>query len=336
MPTLTEIRDDYSEQIAELERGTASDLTADVRSEVEAIHRYAMAEWIRRFGSIDADPTTAGLNQLIASIKGKFGNLSMMDIDALLDAMHEAAALGVAQNLDELAEIRTTRAENRGMAAAAAATVDLDEDPSSINDTARDQINDVAKLLVAKNVSDFQSLFRILTGLNRMVLEMDRSVTTMVNGAASLGALHVAREVGGQVMWVPERNACLHCLAYAGQVTDPGTPFPGGRTFGDKPLSDVPLKGPPLHPNCRCRLSVWLGSRDGVGDTEAPKALEREAWRTVLRGWSPYASEPARIRAADRLLDNLPGAMPASVQEYARRAIRRGYFEQPSENPLRD
>lgn len=338
MPTLTEIREDYSGQIYDLERGTAAELTGTLSDQVAAIHRFALAEWVKRFGSTDNAPSASELRSLIAAIKRRFGNLSFLDLEALLDSMGDAAALGVAQNLDELDAQRLTAAEKRGMKAAAASAVVLGDElnPEGINTTAEEKLADIAKLLAVKNITDWGSLFRILSGLNAMLLEMDRSITTVINAAASLGAVHVAREVGGQLMWVSERDACLHCLAYAGQIVDPGEEFEGGRTFGDKPLSEAPLKGPPLHPYCRCRLSVWLGSREGVGDVEAPEALEREAWRTVLRGWSPYASEPARIRAADRLLDNLPGQMPKSVQEYARQAIKRGYFKQPAENPLRD
>lgn len=332
MPTLTEIRDDYSEQIAELERGTADSLTSDLKTDIESIHKYAMAQWIRRFGALDNDPTPSGLKALLSDLKTKFGNLALIDLDSLVDAMHEAAALGVGQNLDELAELELTAAERRGMTAAAAAGVSVDIDPSVINDTAQEKLDAARDKLTARNVTDFESLFQILTGLNAMMLEINRSTTTMINAAASLGAVHVAREVGGQLMWVSERGACLHCLAYAGQVVNPGEEFEGGRTFGDKPLSEAPLKSPPLHPFCRCRLSVWLGSREGVGPTEAPKALEREAWRTVLRGWSPYASEPARLRAADRLIEQVEAQMPKSVIAVARRAIRDGEFTGP--NPL--
>lgn len=332
MPTLTEIRDDYSEQIAELERGTADSLTGDLKTDIESIHKYAMAQWIRRFGSLDNDPTPSGLKALLGDLKTKFGNLSLVDIDALVDAMHEAAALGVGQNLDELAEMDLTAAEKRGMKAAAGAAVSVDLDASVINDTAKEQLDAARGKLTPRNVSDFESLFSILTGLNAMMLEINRSVTTMVNASASLGAVHVAREVGGQLMWVSERGACLHCLAYAGQVVDPGENFKGGRTFGDKPLSEAPLSGPPLHPYCRCRLSVWLGSREGVGPTEAPAALQREAYRTVLRGWSPYASEPARLRAADRLIEKVESQMPKSVIKVARDAIKNGEFK--GTNPL--
>jgi hypothetical protein len=123
---------------------------------------------------------------------------------------------------------------------------------------------------------------------------------------------------------------CVHCLAYAGEVIHMHDSFPVGLTYGKKPLVPWPepqwLSGPPLHPNCRCRLSVWLGHAEGAPGPTLPEVLKREAQRSVLKGWR-MESEPESVRlaAADRLLARGVNA-PKSVKNYARTAIKRGRF----------
>jgi len=139
----------------------------------------------------------------------------------------------------------------------------------------------------------------------------------------ALGVAEVARERGRNVVWVAERDACLHCLAYQGRVTAPGVPFPPGLTYADKALVQFGLLlGPPLHPHCRCQLELTdleAGTLD-VG-------LAREAARSVARGLTDHASEPARFRAADRLVKSATSLLPKSVLDQARRNIRDGVFK---------
>lgn len=150
-----------------------------------------------------------------------------------------------------------------------------------------------------------------------------------VNRAQSAGVVTVAESADESLLWVGERDACVHCLAYFGQVTKAGFPFPGGLSFAVKPLSGDPVPTPPLHPNCRCRIVVW---RLEWGPSY-PDALKREARRSIARGFSlPSESNASRLRAADRLL-NRGAQLPVSVQEYARRAIRVGHFPKGRQFP---
>lgn len=139
----------------------------------------------------------------------------------------------------------------------------------------------------------------------------------------ALGVAEVARERGHHVVWVAERDACLHCLAYQGRVTAPGVPFPPGLTYADKALVQFGLLlGPPLHPHCRCQLELTdleAGTLD-VG-------LAREAARSVARGLTDHASEPARFRAADRLVKSATTLLPKSVLDRARRNVRDRRFK---------
>lgn len=150
------------------------------------------------------------------------------------------------------------------------------------------------------------------------------------NRAVNAGARSVAEAVGYRLMWVAERDACLHCLAYSGRVEEPGDLFPGELTFADRPISLPAVPYPPRHPFCRCRVVPY----NGPTSAGAADALQREARRSVLRGDSGFASEPARLRAADRLLER--GAeLPATVESRAAAAVRRGRFETEDERRQR-
>lgn len=140
------------------------------------------------------------------------------------------------------------------------------------------------------------------------------------------GAGAVAKRLGRNLIWVTERDACLHCLAYAGWVVEPGEAFPTGLTFGDRSdLGGVPYA--PLHPGCRCQVRV-TGEEPGAppGDRSSPTMAARlaaEARRSVVYGWTEHASQAATIRAMSRLLSQGAG-LPASVERRARELVRTG------------
>jgi len=158
---------------------------------------------------------------------------------------------------------------------------------------------------------------------DRAVRRLEGVAATAVNQAAAAGAVEAGRQLAADgVMWVAERDGCLHCQALSGHVMPVGRRFPASVTFGDKPLKWAGFTGlPPRHPRCRCRpRPVW-------GDVRAASsALQREARRSVVRGFSlPSESSAARLRAAERLLRRGAG-LPRSVEAYGRDAVRVGRF----------
>jgi hypothetical protein len=131
--------------------------------------------------------------------------------------------------------------------------------------------------------------------------------------------INEAKDAGQNVVWVAERNACPSCLAYQGHVVAPGREFPPGLTYGDTPIKPHgKLIGPPLHPWCQCELEE-TDLEPGTLDL----ALAREAARSVARGLTDHASEPAKIRATKRLLAKADkaGLLPKSVVERAQRNV---------------
>jgi hypothetical protein len=153
----------------------------------------------------------------------------------------------------------------------------------------------------------------------------------VANFGLNLGVEKVARRLNEHLLWVPERNACLHCLAHAGYVVKPGNLFPG--VSFDPEAKNIPaVPHPPLHPNCRCMAQlteekVGAPSRDKTAASKSA-ALAREARRTVAYQWTDHASGPAAERAAERLLSTVTD-LPGSVEQRARRALRKGGVRRP-------
>lgn len=145
------------------------------------------------------------------------------------------------------------------------------------------------------------------------------SVSDGINAAGNEGSTAIADAAGLATVWVAETDACVHCLAYSGKVAKPGEPFPAGLTFGRKSYRKGPVMHPPLHPRCRCTV-------EPLRSVEYAAALQREAQRSVLRGFSLQSeSMSVRIDAADRLVKAGVDA-PKSVIAYARRSVKAGEF----------
>jgi hypothetical protein len=172
-----------------------------------------------------------------------------------------------------------------------------------------------------------RDLSAVVGRMSQVRSRAEGQVRWTANEGLNLGVVQVARRLGKSVIWVAERNACLHCLAYAGWSVRPGDTFPASLTYGDEPLRQDGVPHPPLHPGCRCQLRLYDGD-PGVPSASRsaldPAArIAAEARRSVIYGWTDYASEAATLRAMDRLLRRGAG-LPPSVERRARELLRRG------------
>lgn len=147
------------------------------------------------------------------------------------------------------------------------------------------------------------------------------------NRALNAGISDAAKAAGLRLLWSAERNACLKCYAYAGLAVTPPEVFPVGLTLGTgtSTLGGVPY--PPLHRYCRCRAEPYGGPDATELGEDTASGLQREANRSVARGWSDYASLPERLRAVDLLLAR-GFRLPKTVLARAARDRRRGSFSQ--------
>lgn len=293
-PTLLEAQ---GAAVLSAEEAAATSATAQTRAEIAAIVALALSMWDEE----DPERVRVVIGERIAKLK-------LPDHRRILiDAFDRALRLGVTHGRKQIGS------SYRGYG------LTLPADVRRAADVRVDLSRAAQALRTADTLPRLQAALALLDGAPAAV---ERAARWGVNRAESTGVERVATEVGAGRLWIAERDACLHCTAYAGFIADAGMPFPGGLTFADRPLSLDPVENPPLHPNCRCRISVWLPE----WDRSYPEALKREARRSVVRGFSlPTESERARLRAAERLLNN--GArLPVTVAEYGRRAVRRGKF----------
>lgn len=148
----------------------------------------------------------------------------------------------------------------------------------------------------------------------------------------SAGTATVARAAGRRLIWIPERNACLHCLGHAGHAVEPGEEFPAGLSFDPRGSKLRAVRWPPLHPGCRCAADLHEGP-PGPPDPDRSRVdpaarLAAEARRSVVYQWTDYASAPAAMRAAEALL-HLGAGLSTTVEQRARRALLRGGIRKP-------
>ena len=181
-----------------------------------------------------------------------------------------------------------------------------------------------------------QQLQAALAVADQAVPAVNTGSTYLTNYVANDAARQVSANIGAKLLWIAERDACVICLALAGEIADPmtGLGFDEFATYGPyEPPSiwpyGMPLMRPPRHPHCRCQVCVWLGTAPGQPDL--PSSLKREAARSILKGWSlPSESNRVRLRAAEQLLAAGGRGLPRTVQERAARDVARGRFESRS------
>lgn len=319
--TLLRLIDEQEGALITAEEKAAQVASASLRSRITEMIAKALAAYSALGPDADVEPLLRSLRtQLLA-----FG----VDVtDDLLSAFGGAVALGVdhanlqAVDVDEKIRVSVT------------VPPDVRDVAQRTNVTAKEKLIDAAQRLTGvRNVGD------LVAGLSRAhmaVTAVERAARWGVNRSAATGVAATAAAAGAERLWIPERDACLHCTAYAGQTAPTGRPFAGGLTFSKKPLSRAPVPNPPLHPNCRCRIALYRPEWSRAGAVSIPDALKREARRSVARGFSlPSESESARINAAERLLRSGAG-LPKTVEERARRDVERGEFRRGRSVPNGD
>lgn len=206
--------------------------------------------------------------------------------------------------------------------------VDLDDDlPQDIEDmlddldqAVEDKLDKAEALLYAQSVNkDRMDTAVAIAGRSVNSVEITASQVA-VRGVAE-GQRAAAKQAKRRMIWRAERDACLICLAYSGLVSDLNGTFPAGRTFDKKPRKRTRDKvKPPEHPHCRCTATVYNPRNDPGGLISS--SLQREARRSVVKGWGlPTESDAARRRAAENLL-KLGAELPKTVEAEARRRLR--------------
>ncbi len=307
----------------DLTTATARDVVGRLAARLADVRVKLTGAWIKRFGDLTGfPPALRDADRFATFAVAELTNAmddELVDTSAFDGPWQRAYGLGVDHALDTAPRVPHQLPDPKvGLANRALAQLSWRR---NLTDPVAEQAARALPALRGFTLAGqgFPAVQIAIATATRAVRRIEATVAFEMTAAAAAGVSDVATSVGAGRIWVAERSGCLHCLAYVGQTT--WSAFPAGLTFDTRPT--VPpgvLNGPPLHPNCRCSLELWDPS-----DTELAAGLKREARRSVVKGWSGSDGLKARLGAAERLLA-AGAALPKTVEERARRDVKRGSF----------
>ena len=316
-------RGEHTDALAALEDANVQATAGLLEAQLQILLRGAGARWVRAFGSLEADATAdvATLKAIAAYLRDGVDALDLESIGpAVLAMLGPAFALGVAQAA-EIADVRSS-AEQRPR------PTPLERAQVAESLTLATTMKGRALVALGSGhawTPTWPHLARSFSKSHTIVSIVQRLVVTFTHGSAHRGGTVLAATHDLGRLWVPERDACYRCQAFAGRVAKAGA-FTAGTYYGDGKAPD-PVLAPPQHPRCRCaQVPIEPGS---AAAAEMTAALEREARRSVAKGWTEAGGESnaAALRATERLLD-AGGRLPKSVLREAELAVGRGGFVQ--------
>jgi hypothetical protein len=200
-----------------------------------------------------------------------------------------------------------------------------------IDSKARTWLDEVSAQARSARIEGYGDAAKLAGAVTSVATRAKTHAAWAVNRSVSAGVSAAARERGDRLLWVAERNACLHCLALSGETAMPGTPFPDV-TFAET-RSRIPVPPyPPRHPHCRCSVEPYSGP-EAVYDRSDPSpssVLKREAERSVLRGLTDYASNRAAVRAAELMLRRGSVLAPSVLARAERDVERKKFTRRPA------
>ncbi|QYW07269.1 hypothetical protein SEA_ROONEY_12 [Streptomyces phage Rooney] len=327
--------------IASIEDKAIKAATEKRYAAIDKALRSATLSWIEAFGSMSAEGSGPALNKMISDALGA-SNSALKGLEgSVVSALTEAVGSAVTAATEQGKAFVEGATGKSAAAKVAAPAVDLKAERAAVK-AAVAEGESAFKRLLKRNVVERLGLRGILAGIRqaRNVLGRAKStITTSVNANVqkTMQATATANKAPYQ-LWVAERDACVNCLKYAGQIVKTGEEWKGGQSWDpkqvDKKAADV---APPLHPHCRCRAVPWNPAWAKEGEVSLPEAVSREAQRSIARGFSlPSESNASRIRALKELLSGNP-QLPKTVLERARKDLKKGEFARgrsvPTSNP---
>jgi len=330
------------EAISSIEDKAIKSATEKRYTAIDGALRSATLDWIKAFGSMSAEGSGPALTKMISDALGaSTGALKGLE-GSVISALTEAVGGAVTAATEQGAAFVEGATGKAAATKVAAPAVDLADERKAVRAAVAEGERGL-KALLKRNVVERLGLRGILAGIRqaRNVLGRAKStITTSVNTNVqkTMHATSVANKAPYQ-LWVAERDCCVNCAKYAGQLVKTGEEWKGGQSWDPKQVDKkaAPVS-PPLHPHCRCRPVPWNPAWAKEGEVSLPEAVTREAQRSIARGFSlPSESNASRIRALKEMLANGNPALPKTVLERARRDLKRGEFARgrsvPTSNP---
>lgn len=302
----TLVQEQQAAEASALEEQVAAQADGGAGAELAGLLAVALAAWITTFGALTAAGAGVKLASLLAGVRRDVDRasrgLGRRSQRVLEDTLVDATQMGARHAADFL-----TRASGRDYSAP---DVDVPEtalvSARSLTEAVTAQMRLAARLLSPRAVSGsgWRGVILGLAAARRSATLVRQTIAWTVHRAINDGAAQTAAHYGARGLWLAEPDACVICLAYAGQLADRDGRFPGGLSMDPRSRSttQAALDGPPAHINCRCKLVPWMPGWD-TGPGSLPDLLRDQAWRSVAAGRGrPSESRAARRRAAQALL----------------------------------
>lgn len=295
-----------------------------VRDALKTALSWAHVAWSRRFGKPAGLRSGEDFDAYTAELAARIRAVSIDPKAALLDFAQRARVLGVSQGLIEAgAPQRDLGTEVR------------DETRRHVDETtatARAKLAQAADLIVGLQRGSFKTINRQLAVADQAGNIVERTARTVTNSELNEGLAAAAEHVGGRLVWIAERDACVTCLALSGHVVDAGDAFNWRLTFEAKAyppmgfdangqLVQIELERPPRHPYCRCRVSPWLGH-----DEAAARAVTHD-WADAIKDAQARGDQvavDAARKAAAAAADSAAFDLPSALRREAERSVLRG------------
>lgn len=311
-------------QALRLEDAAAAAAAGPVRDALKTALSWAHVAWSRRFGKPAGLRSGEDFDAYTAELAARIRAVSIDPKAALLDFAQRARVLGVSQGLIEAgAPQRDLGTEVR------------DETRRHVDETtatARAKLAQAADLIVGLQRGSFKTINRQLAVADQAGNIVERTARTVTNSELNEGLAAAAEHVGGRLVWIAERDACVTCLALSGHVVDAGDAFNWRLTFGAKAyppmgfdangqLVQIELERPPRHPYCRCRVSPWLGH-----DEAAARAVTHD-WADAIKDAQARGDQvavDAARKAAAAAADSAAFDLPSALRREAERSVLRG------------
>lgn len=302
----------------------------------------ATKDWIEEFGSTRGTPEAGqALNRMIGdALRASNSALGGLE-ESVISALSEAVGSAVTTAAEQGAAFFEAATGAQAATNVAIPAVDLAAEAVAVRAAAAEGVQEAAAIL-KPSIIERIGLRGILGALRRARNALGRAkatITTSVNENVTkvMRATSVANKAPYE-LWVTEKDACVRCTKYAGRIVKTGQNFPGGLSWDPKYVEKNadPVR-PPLHPHCRCQLVPWNPAWKREGEVSLPEAVQREAERSIARGFSLESeSNASRIRALRELLDSNP-KLPKTVLARAERDLKAGQFKRgrsvPTSNP---
>jgi hypothetical protein len=308
----------HDERALSFEQQAEEQTSAAVKLLLADAARRLAAEYIRAAGDLKTpvpDGAKDGLRAAVLRILAALASGMVSELPRIVEGLQQVIEGGL--------KLGTRAAPKRPARVRLRPSRELTAAIRKLRTQVREQLAAAEAHARAADLRRFSDVTTVMAKAQQAVNSVSAAARWASNRAVNEGAAAVADAAGVPRLWVAEAGACLTCLAYAGELAQPGEPFPAGLTFGDSSTVTEALDHPPAHPNCRCRIQPWYGTEPSFG-IELPTALKREAQRAVLRGTSDHASRPAKLRAADRLLKTGLSGLPDTVKIRARAKVKAG------------